>query len=169
MFHKTVGQLKSGDLPCRLMKATFFFWTATSLAGPRHFQLGAIWPGEPAPGWVAFENVAYVDKQPKAQVELRPDVPSSSVSTSAIYKTETNEHGFYDFHLAGLGRFKLVITAKGFELYSADVYITSDFTGNWAVQPQGDSGEDEIDFAGLEAWGREDGHDEHLTPSLCPF
>jgi hypothetical protein len=33
-----------------------------------------------------------------------------------------------------LGRFKLEITAKGFQPYSADVYMPSDFAGNWAVQ-----------------------------------
>lgn len=81
-------------------------------------------------GWVAFENVAYVDKQPRAKVRLRHDPPESSI----VYSTETDEHGFFDFPRTGLGRFKLEITAEGFQAYSADVYIPSDFVGNWAVE-----------------------------------
>lgn len=50
------------------------------------------------------------------------------------YSTETDEHGFFDFPHTSLGRFKLEITAKVFQRYSADVYIPSDFAGNWAVQ-----------------------------------
>jgi len=81
-------------------------------------------------GWVAFENVAYVDKQPRAKVRLRHDPPESSI----VYSTETNEHGFFDFPRISLGRFKLEVMAEGFQTYSADVYIPSDFVGNWAVQ-----------------------------------
>jgi hypothetical protein len=81
-------------------------------------------------GWVAFENVAYVDKQPKAKVELQHDPPGSGPA----YSTETDEHGFFEFPHISLGRFKLEITAKGFQPYSADLYIPSDFAGNWAVQ-----------------------------------
>jgi len=81
-------------------------------------------------GWVAFENVAYVDKQPRAKVRLRHDPPESSI----VYSTETDEHGFFDFPRTSLGRFKLEVTAEGFQAYSADVYIPSDFVGNWAIQ-----------------------------------
>ena len=81
-------------------------------------------------GWVAFENVAYVDKQPRAKVVLRHEPPESSI----VYSTETNEHGFFDFPRTSLGRFKLEITAEGFQTYSADLYIPSDFVGNWAVE-----------------------------------
>jgi len=81
-------------------------------------------------GWVAFENVAYVDKQPRAKVVLQHDPPDSGPT----YSTETDEHGFFEFSHTSLGRFKLEITAKGFQRYSADVYISSDFAGNWAVQ-----------------------------------
>ena len=81
-------------------------------------------------GWVAFENVAYADKQPKAKVVLQHDPPGSGPA----YSTETDEHGFFDFPHTSLGRFKLEITAKGFQCYFADVYIPSDFAGNWAVQ-----------------------------------
>jgi hypothetical protein len=81
-------------------------------------------------GLVAFENVAYVDKQPRAKVVLQHDPPGSGPA----YSTETDEHGFFEFPHTSLGRFKLEITAKGFQPYSADVYIASDFAGNWAVQ-----------------------------------
>jgi hypothetical protein len=81
-------------------------------------------------GWVAFEDIAYVDKQPRAKVVLQHDPPDSGPA----YSTETDEHGFFEFSHTSLGRFKLEITAKGFQPYSADVYIQSDFAGNWAVQ-----------------------------------
>src|SRR5437763_14540717 len=81
-------------------------------------------------GWVAFEDVAYVDQQPRAKVVLQHDPPDSGPT----YSTETDEHGFFELSHTSLGRFKLEITAKGFQRYSADVYISSDFAGNWAVQ-----------------------------------
>ena len=81
-------------------------------------------------GWVAFENVAYVNQQPRAKVVLQHDPPGSGPA----YSTETDEHGFFAFSHTSLGRFKLEITAKGFQRYSVDVYIPSDFAGNWAVQ-----------------------------------
>jgi hypothetical protein len=81
-------------------------------------------------GWVAFEDVAYVDKQPRAQVVLQHDPPDSGPA----YSTETDDHGFFEFSHTSLGRFKLEITAKGFQRYSAEVYMPSDFAGNWAVQ-----------------------------------
>jgi hypothetical protein len=81
-------------------------------------------------GWVAFEDIAYVDKQPRAKVVLQHDPPGSGPA----YSTETGEHGFFEFPHTSLGRFKLEITAKGFQPYSADVYMPSDFAGNWAVQ-----------------------------------
>jgi len=81
-------------------------------------------------GWVAFENVAYIDKQPRAKVVLQHDPPGSGPA----YSTETDEHGFFEFSHTSLGRFKLEIAAKGFQRYSADVYMPSDFAGDWAVQ-----------------------------------
>ena len=40
-------------------------------------------------GWVSFENVAYVDKQPTAKVQLRHDPPESEI----VYTVQTDEHG----------------------------------------------------------------------------
>ena len=81
-------------------------------------------------GWVGFENVAYVDRQPTAKVVLRHDPPESEI----VYSTETDEHGFFNFPHIGLGRFSLEITSKGYQPYSADVYLPSDFAGSWAVE-----------------------------------
>jgi hypothetical protein len=81
-------------------------------------------------GWVAFENIAYVDKQPRATVTLRHDPPQTNV----VYSVQTDEHGLFEFPHTSLGRFKLEIVAKGFTSYSADVYLSSDFAGNWAVE-----------------------------------
>jgi len=44
-------------------------------------------------GWVAFENVAYIDKQPRSKVVLQHDPPGSGPA----YSTETDEHGFIEF------------------------------------------------------------------------
>jgi hypothetical protein len=80
-------------------------------------------------GWVAFEGVAYVDKQPTAIVQLRHVPPDTSV----VYSMKTDEHGFYAFERIGLGEFDLRITAPGYQPYDALVYVPSDFVGNWAV------------------------------------
>ena len=80
-------------------------------------------------GWVAFEGVAYADHQPHATVRLRADPPGTTV-----YSTQTDEHGFFAFAHASLGRFTLEISARGFRPYSAEVYLASDFVANWAVQ-----------------------------------
>jgi len=85
--------------------------------------------GASLPCWVAFENVAYVGKPPTAKVVLRHDSPPSEI----VYSTETDEHGFFNFpHL----RPRPIQTGdyKGYEPYSADVYVPSDFAGNWAVE-----------------------------------
>lgn len=86
-------------------------------------------------GWVAFENVAYVDPQPKATVELRHEAPD----TALVYTTVTDAHGFFTFEHTGLGPFTLRITAPHFRPYSAGVYLASDFIGNWAVLLKADS------------------------------
>ena len=92
--------------------------------------------GASLPGWVAFENVAYVDKQPRAKVVLQHD----PLGSGPAYSTETDEHGFCFPHTS-LGRFKLEITAKGFQRYSADVYMPSDFRRQLGGAAQGGSAE----------------------------
>ena len=84
-------------------------------------------------GWVAFEGIAYVDPQPRATVELRRESPDTAVR----YATATDAHGFFHFKGIGLGQFVLRITAPKFQAYTAEVYLPSDFLGNWAVLLKG--------------------------------
>jgi len=113
--------LKTVALRALLMATILFTASSASLA-----QSG----GASLHGWVAFENVAYIDKQPTAKVVLRHDPPESNI----VYSTETDEHGFFNFPHTSLGRFKLEIACQGYQTYSADVYVPSDFAGNWAVE-----------------------------------
>jgi hypothetical protein len=80
-------------------------------------------------GWVNFENVAYVDAQPRAHVLLRPEAEGAEP-----YETTTDEHGFYDFNVVSLGRFHLEISAEGFETYSTELYLSSDVMANLPIQ-----------------------------------
>ncbi len=80
-------------------------------------------------GWVAFEGVAYVDPQPRATVELRAEPPDTGV----VYSTRTDAHGFFSFTGIGLGEFILRVSAPRFRDYTAQVYLPSDFLGNWAL------------------------------------
>jgi hypothetical protein len=107
------------------MSRTILALTLLVLPGLAHAQSGQA----SLNGWVAFEGVAYVNKQPTATVELRHVQPDSSVA----YSMKTDEHGFYAFPRIGLGEFDLRITAPGYKPYDALVYVPSDFVGNWAV------------------------------------
>jgi hypothetical protein len=80
-------------------------------------------------GWVNFENVAYVDKQPVATVRLRQEA-----EPNASYDAKTDEHGFYDFNVPSMGRFVLTISAQGYETYTTEVYLSSDVMANWPIQ-----------------------------------
>ncbi len=107
------------------MTRGWFVLTLLALPAVAHAQSGRA----SLNGWVAFEDVAYVDKQPTATVELRHVLPDTAV----VYSTRTDEHGFYAFSRIGLGEFDLKITAPGFKPYEALVYVPSDFAGNWAT------------------------------------
>jgi hypothetical protein len=117
MINRNIKAIAFGSLTAAILLTAFSASLAQSGGASLH-------------GWVAFEDVAYVDKQPRAKVVLQHDPPGSGPA----YATETDEHGFFEFPHTSLGRFKLEITAKGFQPYSADVYMLSDFAGNWAVQ-----------------------------------
>lgn len=80
-------------------------------------------------GYVAFENIAYVDKQPRAKVELCAEPNGKHCGAN----TETDEHGFYEMNSAALGELWLRISASGFETYEIRIYLPSDFIGNLAV------------------------------------
>jgi hypothetical protein len=80
-------------------------------------------------GYVAFENIAYVDKQPRARVELCAGARGKNCGAA----TETDEHGLYEISPAPLGEWWLRISAPGFITYEINIYLPSDFIGNLAV------------------------------------
>jgi hypothetical protein len=79
-------------------------------------------------GYVAFENIAYVDK-PRARVELCAGAKGKNCGAA----TETDEHGLYAISPAPLGEWWLRISAPGFSTYEINIYLPSDFIGNLAV------------------------------------
>ncbi len=80
-------------------------------------------------GYVAFQDIAYLDKQPRARVELCTGPKGEGCSV----KTETDEHGHYAISPAPLGEWWLRISAPGFVTYEINIYLPSDFVGNLAV------------------------------------
>jgi len=80
-------------------------------------------------GYVAFQNIAYVDRQPRARVELCAGVKGKNCGAT----TETDEHGLYEISPAPLGEWWLRISAPGFTTYEINIYLPSDFIGNLAV------------------------------------
>jgi hypothetical protein len=80
-------------------------------------------------GYVAFEDFAYVDKQPRARVELC----ASATTRNCAPATETDEHGLFEISPAPLGEVWLRISAAGFTTYQIRIYLPSDFIGNVAV------------------------------------
>ena len=82
-------------------------------------------------GWVTFEGVAYDDEQPVATVRLVRDG-----EFPVRYEMKTDSRGVYKFEIPMLGRCRLEIEAEGYEPYSADLYLPSDFIAHWAVELQ---------------------------------
>lgn len=80
-------------------------------------------------GYVAFKDIAYVAKQPRARVELC----SSQNSKKCEVAVETDEHGLFEINPAPLGEWWLRISAPGFVTYEINIYLPSDFIGNLAV------------------------------------
>lgn len=76
-------------------------------------------------GYVAFDGIAYVDvpKSPRAKIELR----GLTAGNHSAIKTETDDHGSYDFNGVSLGEYALQISAPGFKAYKAEIYLPSDF------------------------------------------
>jgi hypothetical protein len=66
--------------------------------------------------------------QPRATVEL-----ARTEGSQAAYRTETDEHGFYQFNAVSPGEYRLRISAPRFTVYETEIYIPSDFVGNLAV------------------------------------
>ncbi len=108
----------------RLPIATLFILT---LALPLRAQSGRA----TLSGYVAFDGIAYVDKQPTAKIELfRPDDKDRK---NPVASTTTDEHGHYTLQPAALGELVLRISAPGFATYEIPIYLPSDFTGNLAT------------------------------------
>lgn len=80
-------------------------------------------------GYVAFEGLAYVDKQPRAKIELCSGPKGKDCGTPTL----TDEHGLYEISPAPLGEWWLRISAPGFNTYEISIYLPSDFIGNLAV------------------------------------
>jgi FlaG/FlaF family flagellin (archaellin) len=84
-------------------------------------------------GYVDFEGISYNDlpaSKVRARVELRG---IGEYNGEQLYKTETDEHGLYDFGRIGLGEFKLTISAPGYTTYETTLLIPSDFICNLAT------------------------------------
>jgi hypothetical protein len=80
-------------------------------------------------GWVAFDGIAYADKQPTAKIELfHPDDKEHPVAS-----TTTDEHGHYTLQPAALGELTLRVSAPDFATYEIPIYLPSDFNGNLAT------------------------------------
>jgi protocatechuate 3,4-dioxygenase beta subunit len=83
-------------------------------------------------GYVAFQDVAYNDlakEGVRAKVELR----DATRNSRAIYTTETDEHGSYDFKSIVMGEYVLRISAPHYRTYQTEIYLPSDFTCSLAT------------------------------------
>jgi hypothetical protein len=82
-------------------------------------------------GYVAFADLSYnevAERKVHARIELRRTTDSKDV-----VKTETDEHGLYDFHSVSPGEYVLRIASPGYRVYETEIYLPSDFIGNLAV------------------------------------
>jgi hypothetical protein len=82
-------------------------------------------------GYVAFEDLSYNDvaeRKVHAKIELR-----RTTDDKDVIKTETNEHGTYDFQSVSPGEYVLRISSPGYRVYETEIYLPSDFIGNLAV------------------------------------
>jgi hypothetical protein len=78
-------------------------------------------------GYVDFEGISYNDL-PASKVRARVELHGvTEYNRDVIYKTETDEHGLYNFGSIGLGEFKLSISAPGYTTYETTLLIPSDF------------------------------------------
>lgn len=82
-------------------------------------------------GYVAFEDLSYNDvaeRKVHAKIELR-----RTTEDKDVIKTETDEHGLYDFHSVSPGEYVLRISSPGYRIYETEIYLPSDFICNIAV------------------------------------
>ncbi len=82
-------------------------------------------------GYVAFEDLSYnevAERKVHATLELR-----RNAGDKGVRKTETDEHGSYDFQSLPPGEYVLPISSPGYRVYETEIYLPSDFIGNLAV------------------------------------
>ena len=82
-------------------------------------------------GYVAFADLSYNDvaeRKIHATIELR-----RTAGDNDVIKTETDEHGLYDFKSVSPGEYFLRISSPGYRTYETEIYLPSDFIGNLAV------------------------------------
>lgn len=82
-------------------------------------------------GYVAFDDLSYnevAERKVHARIELR-----RSTDNKDVVKTETDEHGLYDFHSVLPGEYVLRISSPGYRVYQTEIYLPSDFIGNLGV------------------------------------
>jgi hypothetical protein len=111
---------KTSHIAIGLIATSLFFCAAASAQSGRSVMKG----------YVSFENVAYVEKQPQAKVELCSDAKRKTCAVAV----GTDEHGLYEINPAPLGEWWLRISAPGFITYQISTYLPSDFIGNLAVR-----------------------------------
>ena len=82
-------------------------------------------------GYVGFEDLSYnevAERKAHAQIELlRNRADKNPV------KTQTTEHGSFDFGSVSPGEYVLRISSPGYKVYETEIYLPSDFIGNLAV------------------------------------
>jgi len=82
-------------------------------------------------GYVAFEDLSYyqvAERKVHARIELR-----RTTDDKDVVKTETDEHGLYDFHSVSVGEYVLRISSPGYRVYETEIYLPSDFSCNLGV------------------------------------
>ena len=77
-------------------------------------------------GYVAFEDVSY-NEVTQGAIHAKVELRGISNYNAAVYTTETDNHGAYDFPSTSLGEFMLTISAPRYATYRIHVYIPSDF------------------------------------------
>jgi hypothetical protein len=82
-------------------------------------------------GYVAFDGVAYVDKQPIATVELFS--PDDKDRAHPLASAKTGEHGQYEMQTAALGEMIIRITAPNYTSSETTMYFPSDFQARIAT------------------------------------
>ena len=82
-------------------------------------------------GYVAFEDLSYnevAERKVHAKIELR-----RTAEDKDPIKSETDEHGLYDFKSVSPGEYVLRISSPGYRVYETEIYLPSDFICNLAV------------------------------------